>query len=309
MVDTGRLHQEATHRTGRVDISVVIPVRNAARLVVGAIDSVRRQDSSLNIEIIAVDDGSTDDTYERLQALDVTVRHYERSRGPGEARNAGVAAAAGEWVAFLDADDRWSPRHLATLWASRDGVDLVCSSCVTDTGSGLRVVGNHLPWGVTVARPNELLRPENLVSTSACMVRTSTMREVGCFPASRYFEDLEAWIRVVQKGRGRVLPDITVAYRTHQGQLTKNADGDAAQERLRAMSDVGLIDPKMSAAFAGVEQWDGRRSQGGGRLEQVRQIPMASWPVVAQLLLRRVSVRHRWRLHASEAAELAAMLQ
>lgn len=309
MVDTTPLQGDETPRASKVDISVVIPVRNAADMVAGAVKSVRNQDPSLNVEIVAVDDGSTDDTYKQLEALDITLRHHDDSRGPGEARNTGIRAAAGEWVAFLDADDRWSPRHLATLWAARDGVDLVCSSCVTDTGSGLRVVGSHLPWTVKMEEPADLLRPENLVSTSACMVRTSTMRAVGGFPPSRYFEDLEAWIRVVQAGSGRVLPDLTVAYRTHASQLTNNEDDGAAQERLKAMSKQGLVDDKMSEAIDGTDHWDEKRSGGEGALEALREIPVARWPVVAQLLARRLSVRHRWRLDSTAATNLAAMLK
>jgi glycosyltransferase involved in cell wall biosynthesis len=95
--------------------STIIPVHNRAALVVSAIDSAMAQSLTAQ-EIIVVDDGSTDDTVAVLQE-----RYGNRIRllqqpnaGPGPARNTGIAAASGTYVAFLDSDDRWFPWTLAT---------------------------------------------------------------------------------------------------------------------------------------------------------------------------------------------------
>src|ERR1700733_7480819 len=95
-------------------ITTVIPCFNAAATLLRAIDSVRGQ-SYPNIEIIAVDDGSRDGTLALLreqEALGVRVI-AQANGGAAAARNAGIAAARGELLAFLDADDEWRPDNLA----------------------------------------------------------------------------------------------------------------------------------------------------------------------------------------------------
>jgi len=94
-------------------VSVVIPAYNAAWCVGQAIDSALAQ-SFVDREIIVVDDGSTDDTPRVLAGYGSRIRIVSKPNGGlSSARNAGVAAAQGEFVAFLDADDRWLPAKLA----------------------------------------------------------------------------------------------------------------------------------------------------------------------------------------------------
>lgn len=103
-------------------VSVIIPAFNAAALIGGAVASAQAQTQG-EIEIIVVDDASTDDTaavVERLAGQDKRLRlvRMQRNGGPGAARNAGLDAARGEWIALLDADDRYHPRRLETLLAA-----------------------------------------------------------------------------------------------------------------------------------------------------------------------------------------------
>lgn len=99
---------------GRPLVSVVVPTYQRAGVVGGAIESVLAQTVE-NVEVIIVDDGSTDDT-ERVVASydDPRVRYvaHDRNRGRSAARNTGIAHAEGEYVAFLDSDDRWLPAKL-----------------------------------------------------------------------------------------------------------------------------------------------------------------------------------------------------
>jgi glycosyltransferase involved in cell wall biosynthesis len=93
-------------------ISVVIPAFNSGRFIRRTIDSVLAQ-SFQDYEIIVVDDGSTDDTGEVVKSYGSKVRYiYQPNAGDGPARNTGIAAAKGEWVAFLDHDDEWLPEKL-----------------------------------------------------------------------------------------------------------------------------------------------------------------------------------------------------
>lgn len=97
-------------------ISVVIPCFNAARYVAEAIHSVRRQQNASRVigELILVDDGCTDDSVAVARAIDPGLRVISQAnRGISAARNAGVLAAGGEYIAFLDADDVWTDGSLA----------------------------------------------------------------------------------------------------------------------------------------------------------------------------------------------------
>ncbi|MCS7063994.1 MAG: glycosyltransferase family 2 protein, partial [Methylacidiphilales bacterium] len=95
--------------------SVIIPTYNRAPLLKQTLDSVLNQ-SFLDYEIIIVDDGSTDDTWQYLQSLRVKVTYYRQdNKGPAAARNLGAQHASGDYLAFLDSDDLWHPdtlRHL-----------------------------------------------------------------------------------------------------------------------------------------------------------------------------------------------------
>ncbi|MBN1360267.1 MAG: glycosyltransferase [Sedimentisphaerales bacterium] len=93
-------------------ISVVIPAYNAERFIRRTIDSVLAQ-TYRDFELIVVDDGSTDDTREVVESYGSRVCYiYQKNAGDGPARNTGIAAAKGEWIAFLDHDDEWLPNKL-----------------------------------------------------------------------------------------------------------------------------------------------------------------------------------------------------
>jgi glycosyltransferase involved in cell wall biosynthesis len=98
-------------------ISVIMPVWNRAATIARAIDSVLAQRlpaADWSIDVIVVDDGSTDDLSSALRRYDsrVTVIRHKRNKGAAAARNTGIAAARGEYVAFLDSDDIWLPEKL-----------------------------------------------------------------------------------------------------------------------------------------------------------------------------------------------------
>ena len=108
-------------------VSVIIPTFNRAASVSRAIDSVLGQ-TYPRVEVIVVDDGSTDDTRERLSAYDHRVQYvYEENAGPAAARNRGAALATGELIAFLDSDDVILPAKLEKQVAylnTHQGVDI-----------------------------------------------------------------------------------------------------------------------------------------------------------------------------------------
>jgi glycosyltransferase involved in cell wall biosynthesis len=117
------------------NVSVIIPAHNRAGVIAAALESVRNQSFSA-LEVIVVDDCSTDDTAEVVRSVardDPRIRLlvHPQNRGAQAARNTGIRAARGEWIAFLDSDDRYYPDSIATRLeaAKRDGLDVVHSPC------------------------------------------------------------------------------------------------------------------------------------------------------------------------------------
>src|SRR5712675_1199611 len=93
-------------------VSVIIPTYNSGRLVVEAVESALAQ-TLAPAEILVVDDGSTDDTRDRLAKFGPPVSYiHQENQGVAAARNRGIRAATGDLVAFLDADDVWHPKKL-----------------------------------------------------------------------------------------------------------------------------------------------------------------------------------------------------
>ena len=120
-------------------VSVILPAYNAAAHLRRAVDSALAQTMS-DLEIIIVDDASTDATLEiagRIAAQDPRVRvlHNERNSGPSVSRNRAIAAARGEWIAILDADDSWFPERLERMLADAGDADVVSDDLYTVRGA------------------------------------------------------------------------------------------------------------------------------------------------------------------------------
>ena len=101
-------------------VSVVIPAYNAANFIRDTVDSALAQ-THRDLEVIVVNDGSTDDTLNRLQPYGSRIRVLDLANGGvARARNTGVKEATGSWIAFLDADDLWRPEKIERQLANSD---------------------------------------------------------------------------------------------------------------------------------------------------------------------------------------------
>lgn len=120
------------HRITTPTVSVIIPTYNRGPLVTVAIESVLSQ-TFKDYEIIVVDDGSTDDTRERLQHYSDRIQYsYQPNRGASAAQNAGLRAARGEWIAVLASDDRWHPEKLDLQLHALHALGPNFGACFTD---------------------------------------------------------------------------------------------------------------------------------------------------------------------------------
>jgi glycosyltransferase involved in cell wall biosynthesis len=201
------------------DISVVVPTRDRRRLLQLALFSVLRQ-RDVDIEVIVVDDASTDDSAEMVSRLaDHRVRLIRQavSHGVSTTRNRGIEEAGGAWVAFLDDDDLWAPEKLARQLevATREGRTWVYAGDV-NVDDDLSVLSALRP--PTPAQVMEALPRYNPVPTGASnvMVRADALAEAGPFdPDLRRTEDWDMWIRLSKTGPPACVPSPLVAYRFH----------------------------------------------------------------------------------------------
>lgn len=173
-------------------ISVVIPAYNAELFLADAIRSVLEQ-TVAPLEIIVVDDGSDDGTARVAQRFGERVRLIRQPNGgPSSARNSGVAAASGDWVAFLDADDAWLPEKLdrqAPLLAE-PGVGVVCCGRSRNRArQGWRWLTFDEIW-----EANEIV-------VSTAVVRRDVLNSLGGFnPKLCGVEDWDLWLRISVAG-------------------------------------------------------------------------------------------------------------
>ena len=196
-------------------VSVVIPTYNRAHLLTRAVISALRQ-TSVDFEVIVVDDASTDSTPVVLQQLAdprlCNLRHATR-RGAAAARNTGVQASQGRFIAFLDSDDEWLPTILTTqmqyfescpaevgvVFTSFQNIGKYNTSVVPGQ---LRAWLNHLPVERLHLSGNlaASLAHGNFITTSASMVRRECFNQAGmfdeCLPR---LQDWELWLRIAQQ--------------------------------------------------------------------------------------------------------------
>jgi glycosyltransferase involved in cell wall biosynthesis len=210
------------------EVSVVIPTRNRSRLLTLTLHSVRWQ-RGVDLEVVVVDDGSSDDTVEMVAALaDPRIRlvRHDRPQGVSAARNRGVAEAGGAWVAFLDDDDLWAPDKLARQLqaAHRTGRAWVYTGEVS-VDQGLRVLHGAPP--PPPDRVMERLGRHNAVPAGASnvLVHADALASAGRFDTGLgNNEDWDMWIRLARISPPAWICRPLVALRVHPGNASHNME-------------------------------------------------------------------------------------
>jgi glycosyltransferase involved in cell wall biosynthesis len=273
----------------RPDVSIVIPTRNRWPILSQTLAGALRQ-TDVRHEVIVVDDGSTDETPDRLAGLLEprvrTVRH-ETSRHVAAARNSGIAAAHGEWIAFLDDDDLWAPSKLRAqlevaavhnagfAWCS--GVVINEERAVTETWKApdpadilprlLR--GNWMPAGA-----------------SNVIARAELVRRLGGFDEKlRHFADWDLWIRLAAASKGAACSEPLVAYVRHRENMIL-MDSRGLVRELRALvgkhralaESYGVTPNRVIPDDRGVYRW-----LGAGQARRGRRLRAAGYYLCAAL--------------------------
>lgn len=248
MVDDSEASQKAPK------VSVVIPAYRSAQTIAATVDSVLAQ-TFREFEIIVVNDGSPD-TVQLEQAL---ARYGHRisyirqeNQGPAGARNTGILAARGQYIAPLDSDDLWEPEHLAAQLGvlERDpSIDVVYADAriIGDAPESGRTVMDLCPSSGEVTFESLVMR-RCTVHICVSLMRRQTLLDTGLFdPAFRGTEDIDMWLRIVKRG-GRIAYQRRVLgrYRKQAGSLS--ADSARMIEGFLAVLDKAAKDPALTTS-------------------------------------------------------------
>jgi glycosyltransferase involved in cell wall biosynthesis len=272
-------------------VSVILPCFNAEATLERALTSVAEQDYP-SIEVIAVDDGSSDRTPEILAARTGPVMQAIRlpqNRGAAAARNAGLAAARGDYVAFLDADDEWLPaklsRQMAVIGARPNMTFVSCTARVLDAEG--RIVeppfADLLPEEPATAW--KALLADTFVWTPTVLARRSCLEQVKGFDESLVIaEDQDLWIRLALLGEVGFIDETLAIVHERPGSLS------AADARLLIDNTLAMVLRHVKAqrhrlSAQEVRQILGRRYTRIGRNVYAR-LPFRGGALIARAILR-----------------------
>jgi len=206
-----------------ITVSAVIPCYNRAGTIGDAIASVQSQ-TRAPLEVIVVDDGSTDGSADIAERYDVRVIRLPRNRGSAAARNAGIRAAVGDAIAWLDSDDYWEPHHLATIAALLDRYPeaAVAAGAVRLVGTRSGTWYGRVPEGP----PANVLRNAfyaTVVHCIATIVRREALADVGGFDETEFYaEDFDIWLRLAREHNFVARREVTANYRWHGAQTSSD---------------------------------------------------------------------------------------
>tara|TARA_B100001146_G_scaffold110296_1_gene97478 strand:+ start:679 stop:1569 length:891 start_codon:yes stop_codon:yes gene_type:complete len=209
-------------------VSVIIPTYNRGEVVLRALRSVFAQDHAVD-QVIVVDDGSTDDTIERVErnfpGVELIV---QTNHGVSHARNRGIERARNEWLAFLDSDDEWLPGKITAQLAAimSDGISRVCHSDEIWVRNGRRVnpMNKHRKYGGDIFLH---CLPRCVMSPSSVVLHRSVVEELGGFDETLpVCEDYDLWLRIACQTTVLYIPEkLLIKYGGHEDQLSRSSWG------------------------------------------------------------------------------------
>jgi glycosyltransferase involved in cell wall biosynthesis len=201
-------------------ISVIIPVYNGKQFLSEAVKSILQQKYN-PLEIIIVDDGSTDGTIKSQNSFGKQVKHiYQDNKGPAAARNTGLAIAKGEFITFLDSDDVWPPNKLNTQ------INYLLQNPDLEV-----IIGHTKNFNSEITNTNKIFTEKDSfisVQLGSALFRKSAFEKVGTFDEElKFSEDHDWFLRAREKEiKILVLEDITLYHRRHSNNMTEGANQD-----------------------------------------------------------------------------------
>jgi glycosyltransferase involved in cell wall biosynthesis len=256
------------------EVSVIVPTRNRQAFLSQTLRSVLWQ-QALTLEVIVVDDGSTDATLDTIHALaDARIRVvcHDVSIGGAASRNHGVADASGRWLAFIDDDDLWAPDKLIQQVQEAEALrrDWAYSGAVViNAATEITRVQYPMPATMTV----KALRQYDAVpgGGSNVIVRRATLQQTGAFDTRLpILTDWELYIRLAEHGPPACVPQPLVARRLHPSNLSLDVG--------QIVSDIQMIETlhDTRADWGKMRRWMAHSSlRAGRRWQAAGQFAMA----------------------------------
>jgi len=210
-------------------VSVVIATYNMGQYLVEAVDSVLAQ-TWKNLEVIVVDDGSEDDTKERMfkYRSDQRVTYIRTDNlGQPKAKNLGIKQSLGKFVAFCDADDYWSPEKLRLQMPlfNKEKIGIVYSEVSYIDGNG-EEIKKPIPYQRYDGNITKRLIIKNFIPFGTAVVRKECFEKLGLFDEKLPMGiDWDLWLRFSISWEFKYLPKSTYVYRVWPGQMSKNYRG------------------------------------------------------------------------------------
>lgn len=208
-------------------VSVIIPAHNSAATIIEALESVIAQSRPVQ-EIIVVDDASKDETVSLSEKWlaqkngSARVIRQSRNTGPAGARNAGIRAATGQWIAFLDADDAWLPGRIenqCNTAATHPDAVLLCGETI-EFSPDVSIPPIASAFRVRTLQLEDFVS-HNPIATSTVLTRRDVIERVDFFDEQfRGPEDYDLWLRIVAHHECLALETPLSRYRTTVGSLS-----------------------------------------------------------------------------------------
>jgi glycosyltransferase involved in cell wall biosynthesis len=303
-----------------VSVSLVVATFNHARFLPAALDSALAQ-TLAGVEVIVVDDGSTDDTPAVLSRYARRVRVIRQAnRGLASARNAGLAAARGTYVSFLDADDVVAPTKLAEqvalLEASPAAGWTYCDVLIETVATGHEVRASER-FGYGGRTLDGWLFPElihgNFIPAIAPLIRRGALDSAGGFDDRlTALEDWDLWLRLSLVAEARYSPAVLVRYRVHPGGMSEDRSR-MDKNRFRVLDKLCRTQPAAVEGLgamgrriiADTHNWLGKEAYARGDWTEARRRFAASlatvpWQRQAPMLLGLSLVRAGARIRTGE---------
>lgn len=251
-------------------ISVIMPVRNASGAILAAIESILRQ-SERDFELILIDDGSTDDTPDKLARLSdprIRIIHHKEPRGIAASLNRGIDLSSGAFLMRMDADDVSSPNRFGAqvrLLRSNKKIG-VCGTWARALGQGRRFI---LTWPIEPGALHAYTYFDNPFAHPSVCMRRSMLEESGFRYDERLAaaQDMDLWARMAGRVLFQNIPKVLLYYRIHPQGVTSSraleSDAVACSVLDQRLSSAGIILSADELTFhrktghgAGVGTWD-----------------------------------------------------
>ena len=222
------------------EISIIIPTFNRKLFLLNAIDSVLNQ-TYQNIELIIIDDGSSDKTINKLKQYKSQIKIYSQiNKGVSAARNKGIKISQNDWVAFLDSDDRWHPKKLEKQinYLKKNPKYKICHTDEIWIRNAIRVNPHykHKKYGGYIFdKCLDICR----ISPSSALIHKSIFDNVGLFDENLpVTEDYDLWLKITAKFPVLYLNEkLTIKYGGHSDQLSKKYWG-MDRFRIKALENI-----------------------------------------------------------------------